>query len=57
MALVLLLVGALLVVAGVATISIGAAMICGGLLTMAGAVAGAAAQDRVTVAGRREKVE
>lgn len=42
---VLLVFGAALVVAGVACWSVAAALVCGGLLTMVGAVALAAAQN------------
>jgi hypothetical protein len=46
MALLMLLVGAVLVVAGAAAVSLAAALMCGGVLVMAGAVALAAVQER-----------
>lgn len=57
-ALLLLFTGALLVVAGVATLSVGAALICGGLLLMAGGAAYAAALDHAAKPPvPRERVE
>lgn len=53
----MLILGAVLVVAGTATLSVGAAMICGGVLVVAAAVALAAVQDRVAAQKPPEPVE